>query len=104
MGILVVCSYRPKPGHEEKARALMAGHVPILRRHGLVTERGTTHGAGKDGELVEIFEWVSEEKSRSAPTIAEIGAYWQAMSEAMDFVPLAALPEAQRPFAHFTPV
>jgi len=26
------------------------------------------------------------------------------MSEVMDFVPLAQLPEAQHPFAHFTPV
>lgn len=104
MGILVICSYRPKPGHEEKARALMAGHVPALRRHGLVTERDAIHGAGKDGELVEIFEWASEEKSRGAPAIPEIGSYWKAMSEAMDFVPLAALPETQQAFAHFTPV
>ena len=104
MGILVICSYRPKPGHEGDARRLMAGHVPLLRGHGLLTDRATMQGAGKDGELVEIFEWASEEKSRSAPAIAEVGAYWKAMSEAMDFVPLASLPEAQRPFAHFTPV
>ena len=104
MGILVICSYRPKPGNEEQARALMAGHVPALRRQGLVTERAAIHGAGKDGELVEIFEWASEEKSRNAPAIPEIGAYWKAMSEAMDFVPLASLPETQRPFAHFAPV
>ena len=104
MGILVICSYRPKPGHDEKARALMAGHVPLLRRHGLVTERDAIRGAGKDGELVEIFEWASEEKSRGAPTIADVGAHWKAMSEALDFVPLASLPEAQRPFAHFTPI
>ena len=96
MGILVICSYKPKPGREDEARRLMAGHVPLLRQHGLITDRAVVQGAGKDGELVEIFEWASEEKSRAAPTIAEIGAHWKAMAEAMDFVPLASLPEAQR--------
>ena len=27
MGILIICSYRPHPGHEEDARLLMAAHV-----------------------------------------------------------------------------
>ena len=104
MGILVICSYIPKPGREDEARRLMDGHVPLLRRHGLVTERTVVRAAGKAGALVEIFEWASEEKSRAAPTIAEIGAHWKAMAEAMDFVPLASLPEAQAPFAHFSPL
>ena len=31
MGILVVCSYKPHPGHEDEARLLMQDHVPLLR-------------------------------------------------------------------------
>jgi len=104
MGVLVICSYRPHPGHEEEARVLMAAHVPLLRRHELLTDRPVMQGVAKDGELVEIFEWDSPEKSRGAPTIAEVGAHWQAMSAVMDFVPLAQLPESQRAFAHFTPI
>jgi hypothetical protein len=104
MGILVICSYKPKPGHEEDARLLMLGHVPLLREHELITDHAVTQGAGKGGELVEIFEWVSEEKSRSAPAIPAVSAHWKAMTEAMDFVPLAQLEEAQHPFAHFIPV
>ena len=104
MGILVICSYRPRPGHEEEARALMAGHVPLLREHGLITERAAVQGAAKDGELLEIFEWESIEKSRGAPGIAEIGAHWKAMSAVMDFVPLAQLAEAQHAFAHFSAI
>lgn len=104
MGILVICSYKPKPGRQDEARRLMDGHVPLLRRHGLITERAVVRGVGKGGELVEIFEWDSEEKSRSAPGIPEIGAHWKKMAEAMDFVPLASLPEAQREFAHFSPI
>jgi hypothetical protein len=104
MGILVICSYKPKSGRENDARRLMDGHVPLLRQHGLVSERSVVRGLGKSGELVEIFEWVSEEKSRAAPTVAEVGAHWKAMAEAMDFVALASVPEAQAPFAHFTPL
>ena len=104
MGILVICSYRPKPGREEEARLLMQGHVPLLRSHGLITERLEVQGVAANGELVEIFEWRSVEKSRGAPAIAEIGAHWKAMGEVMDFVPLSELPEALHPFAHFMPL
>ncbi len=104
MGILVICSYRPKPGHENDARRLMAEHVALLRAHGLVTERTVVQGEAKDGALVEIFEWESLEKSRGAAAIGEVGAHWKAMSAVMDFVPLASLPEAQQPFAHFSPI
>ena len=104
MGVLVICSYRPHAGHEEEARALMQAHVPLLRQHGLITERPVVQGVAKDGELVEIFEWESVEKSRGAPAIAEIVNHWKAMSAVMDFVPMAQLAECQHAFAHFTPV
>ncbi|HXS08135.1 MAG TPA: hypothetical protein VN723_15190 [Rhizomicrobium sp.] len=104
MGILVICSYKPRPGHEDEARELMAAHVPLLRKHDLVTDRAVVQGEGKDGTLVEIFEWDSREKSVSAPSIPEIGAHWKAMAAAMEFVPMASLSEAQREFAHFTPL
>jgi len=58
----------------------------------------------QDGALIEIFEWESVEKSRGAPGIAEIGAHWKAMSEVMDFVPMASLQESQHAFAHFNPL
>src|SRR5476649_789872 len=104
MGILVICSYKPRAGHEDEARMLMQAHVPLLREHGLITERAVVQGAAQDGTLVEIFEWESVEKSRGAPGIAEIGSHWKAMSAVMDFVPLAELPEAKHPFAHFSPI
>src|SRR5271154_966841 len=101
MGILVFCSYKAKPGREDEARRLIGGHVPALRRHDLVTGREAVLAAGPEGVFVELFEWASEDASRSAPTIHEIGEHWKAMAEVMDFVPLASLPQAQHPFAHF---
>lgn len=104
MGILVICSYQAKPGLEEEARSLLAQHVPTLRKHGLVTDRTVTQGEGAERSFVEIFEWASEEKSRMAPTIAEVAQHWKSMAEAMDFVALSSLSETQRPFAHFRPI
>jgi hypothetical protein len=104
MGILVICSYRPHVGYEDEARMLMQVHVPLLRQHKLITDRAVVQGVAKDGELVEIFEWESMETSRGAPAIAEIGAHWKAMSQVMDFVPLAQVSEAQHAFAHFNPI
>lgn len=104
MGILVICSYRPHPGHEDEARLLMQAHVPLLRTHDLITERAVVQGVAADGALVEIFEWESAEKSQLAPRIAEVGAHWKAMRDVMDFVPMASLPESQRAFAHFNPL
>lgn len=104
MGILVICSYSPHPGKEDEARLLMQGHVPLLRAHDLITDRPVVQGVGKDGQLIEIFEWKSVDASRGAPAISEIGAHWKVMSEVMDFVPLASLPESQHAFAHFSPL
>lgn len=103
MGILVICSYRIKPGREAEANRLLGEHVPALSRHGLITDRPVIQASGADGAVVEIFEWESVEKSRAAPTIPEIAVIWKELSEVADFVPLAAFAEAQRPFAHFTP-
>ena len=44
MGILVICSYKPRAGHEEEARLLVQGHVPLLRSHDLITERPVVQG------------------------------------------------------------
>lgn len=104
MGILVICSYRPHPGREGEARLLIEAHVPLLRRHDLITERPVVQGIARDGALIEIFEWQSVEKSRGAPAIAEIGAHWKAMGAVMDFVPMASLAESQHAFAHFAPL
>ena len=75
-----------------------------MRKHGLVSDRPVIQGEGADGTFIEVFEWASEEKSRSAPTISDIGNLWKAMADVMDFVPLASLAEAQKPFAHFRPI
>ena len=103
MGIVVICSYRPKPGDEDKFLALLKKHQPALRAEGLITNRAPIFMKSSDGAVLEIFEWVSEDASRGAHANTKIGPIWDTMAEVADFVPLASVEQAQTPFAHFEP-
>jgi hypothetical protein len=102
VAILVICSYKPKAGQTQALKGLLADHVPTLQRLGLATARAPFHGTGQDGTVVEIFEWVSEDASRSAHDHAEVKRLWGRFADICDFVPLASLTETQRPFADFS--
>jgi hypothetical protein len=102
MTLLVICSYKPKPGQSQGLKDIMAEHVPALQKLGLATARAPFHGQGQDGVMVEIFEWASEQASRSAHDHPEVKRIWGRFAEVCDFVSLASIPEAQRPFAHFS--
>ena len=104
MGILVICSYMPKPGGEAKLIELLKEHQPTLRAEGLITDRPATFLKSSEGALLEIFEWVSEEASRGAHSNPKVGPIWGAMAEVASFVPLASLEQTQTPFAHFEPI
>jgi hypothetical protein len=103
MGILVICSYKAKPGKEGALRALVLEHLPALQRLGLATLRAGTTMEGQGGHILEVFEWASEEQSRNAQSNPEVAALWRRFAEISDFVPLASLAEAKKPFAHFAP-
>lgn len=104
MGILVICSYRPKPGKAADLDAVVARHVPALRAEGLLGDAPHQAMKAKDGSVVEIFEWKSEADARSAEGNPRVQEIWRAFAQAADFIPLSTLEESQRPFAHFTPV
>lgn len=102
--ILVICSYKAKPGQDNALRAIMHEHVPALQRLGLATARAPMAMRAADGVYVEVFEWASEAASRSAHDHPEVKRIWGRFAEVCDFVPLASVTEAGKPFAHFHPV
>jgi len=104
MGIVVICSYQPKPGGEVKLIELLKKHGPTLRVEGLITDRPVSFLKSGEGAYLEIFEWISEEASRGAHENKAVGPIWGAMAEVADFVPLSSLEQAQTPFAHFEPI
>jgi len=104
MGIVVICSYMPKPGGEAKLIELLKKHGPTLRAEGLITDRPSTFLKSAEGAYLEVFEWESEEASRGAHANPRVGPIWGAMAEVASFVPLASLEQTQTPFAHFEPI
>jgi len=101
MGEIVIVGYKPKPGKEAELDALMRTHVKRLRDEALATERESVLMKARDGTVVEVFEWVSQEAIDSAHANPRVIRMWEEYSEVCDFVPLSQLPEAKDLFAQF---
>ena len=103
MGIVVICSYKPKDGGEATLVDLLKKHQPVLKAEGLITDREATFLKSGDGVYLEIFEWASEDSARAAEGNAAVQEIWGAMAQVCDFVPLGTVEQAKTPFAHFDP-
>ena len=101
---IVFAMYRPNTGKDAELRALIARHIPALRKLGLVTTRDPTLVRAEDGSYIEIFEWISNEAARKAHEHPEIAEIWEQMGIVGSFGKLRDLPEAGREFPHFEPV
>ena len=103
MGDLVIVAYRPKPGKAAELDAMVRDHVPRLRRLGLATDREPVFARGRDGVVVEVFEWRdgAVERAHHDP---QVGAMWGEFAAVCDYVPLRDLPEAAELFATFAPL
>ena len=100
----VIACYRPKPGQVAALLNLVRGHVPALRRLGLVTDRAPCCMRAADGTLVEVFEWASAKAIEAAHENPDVHTMWAAFSAACSYVKLSELVEAQHLFAEFGPL
>src|SRR5216684_8235582 len=103
-GICVIVAYRPKPGKENELLELVRSRVPTLRREGLVTDRKPTIMRSRDGTIVEVSEWKSQEAIDAAHRNPKVLAMWDKFFAVCECVPLNTLAEAADMFAGFTPV
>jgi hypothetical protein len=103
MSDMVIVAYRPKSGRDDELLELVKDHVPFLRRLGLATDRPATTMKGKDGVIVEVFEWQAGAIA-SAHENPDVQALWARFAAVCDYVPLYELPEARDMFAHFEPI
>jgi hypothetical protein len=101
---IVFAVYRPNDGQDVEFRALIARHVPALKKAGLVTKRDPLLLKSSDGSYIEIFEWASVEAARKAHDYPEVAEIWDRMGAIGSFGKLADLPEAGRQFPHFESV
>lgn len=104
MGQFVIACYRPREGHEEHLVEEVRNHVPTLREQGLVTDRPPYIMLSKDGTVLEIFEWKSEDAVQSAHKNPVVGEMWKRFEEVCEYVSLNQLEESTLPFAPFKPL
>lgn len=105
MAEIVFALYRPKPGRESELDAIVKGHVPALRKLGLVTARAPIVARSrKDGTIIEAFEWASAEAIAQAHSDPAVRAIWARFAECADYPAFGQLAEANDVFAGFEPV
>ena len=103
-GIVVIVAYRPKPGKEKELVDLVRSRVPTLRTENLVTDRAPTIMRSRDGTIIEVSEWKSQEAIDAAHKNPNVLAMWNKFFAICDCVPLKTVAEAEEMFAGFEPV
>jgi quinol monooxygenase YgiN len=103
-GVIVIVAYRPKQGKEKELLELVRNRVPTLRKEGLVTDRKPTIMRARDGTIIEVSEWKSQEAIDAAHKNPNVWAMWEKFFAACEFVPLKNLREAEEMFAGFEPI
>jgi len=104
MGRIVIAAYKPKPGKEAALKQLMKQHLPTLKKEVPVTDRESIMMEAKDGTIVEVFEWQSDEAIQQAHTNPSVLQMWQEYSEVCDYIPVGNLDEAKDLFSAFEPL
>ncbi len=105
MWIVVFVTYRPKPGQRDVLCGLLADHRAMLQSKGLINDAPDLLLQERDGEIIaEVFAWVDEAAAHRAHEDEEVMARWGALAEAAEMIPMADVPQAATPFAHFEPL
>ena len=103
-GVIVIVAYRPKAGKEKELLELVRNRVPTLRKENLATDRVPTIMRARDGTIIEVSEWKSQETIDAAHKNPNVLTMWAKFFAICDCVPLKSLAEAEEMFAGFEPI
>ena len=103
-GVIVIVAYRPKSGKESETLDLVRSRVPTLHKEALVTERTPIIMRARDGTIIEVSEWKSQEAIDAAHKNPNVLAMWNRFFAVCDCVPVNQLSESAEMFAGFEPV
>lgn len=103
-GVIVIVAYRPKPGKETELLKLVRNRVPTLCKEGLVTDREPIIMRARDGTIIEVSEWKSQEAIEAAHKNPNVLAMWEEFFAICDCVPFRTLAEAEEVFPNFEPI
>src|SRR4051812_2995956 len=98
--LTVFVLYKAKPGMQEKLRAKLGEHAPVLRYKHLLSPRPELIIDLGEGCYMEIVEWADQAAAQRAHDIPEVQAIWGAFGEIADFISFSELPKglAEKPF------
>ena len=102
--VMVIACYRPKRGKDNDLVDLVKNHLPVLRREGLVGDSPSLAGRARDGVIVEIFCWVSEDAIASAHQNPAVGAMWEEFAKVCDYTVIRDVAGAGDLFTPLTPL
>lgn len=83
---------------------LVKSRVPSLRTEGLVTDRIPTIMRARDGTIIEVSEWRSQQAIEAAHENPNVLVMWNRFFEVCDCTPLNTLSESAELFAGFEPI
>jgi hypothetical protein len=86
---------------EAELRRVIADRLPLLRRLGLATDRVHIDARTRDGVLLHISEWISEEAIERAHRAPEVLALWERFAACSDYLSLSEVAETREMFATF---
>jgi len=104
MGRITIAAFKPKPGREADLLAVIKDRLPLLRRLGLSTAREAVLMRTREGVIIEVSEWVSEEAIAKAHQTPEVLALWGRFYDCSHHVMLDTLAEAHEDFATFSAI
>jgi quinol monooxygenase YgiN len=103
-GVIVIVGYQSKPEREKDLLELVRNRVPTLRREGFVTDREPIIMRARDGTIIEVSEWKSQEAIDAAHKNPNVLAMWDKFFAVCDCVPFRTLAEAEEMFPNFEPL
>lgn len=102
--VMVIACYRPKRGKEAALLEEMKAHLPTLRAEGLVGDGPSLAGRAKDGVLVEVFCWASEDAMARAHENPVVGAMWARFGAVCDYTAIGKVEGAHDLFTPLEPI
>ena len=93
--------YRARPDKEVVLLSELRDHQSLLWSEGLATDLEPIVMRAGDGTLIEIFQWASAKAIEDAHRNARVQAAWGRLEACAEFVPLAEVAGADRPFSDF---
>ena len=102
--VMVIACYRPKRGKEKELIAEIKNHLPTLRAEELVGDGPTLTGRAKDGTIVEVFCWKSEDAIAAAHENPAVAAMWERFGLVCDYTAIAKVEGADDLFTPLEPI